>query len=214
MNLLFEEFKERLDRFDKDSCTAWVQEVLQNNRIDLSRLYLEVFEPCLTQISDDRRPQVIDIWEEHLRSSIVRTMIELCHPYVLQERDRKNPEKAGTVLFCCLEEEQHEIGARMASDFLTLSGFHVFFVGAGTSKEEIAKAVMALKPDFTAISISNFFHLTKLQQTIDFLRLQSDYPVKIVVGGYAVTHTPLIEDKVTPDLFIYSVADLEKMKLL
>lgn len=212
MNPFYEEFKIPMGQFDKERCAAWVLDILETKRVDLNELYLEVFEPCLSQIASNGHPQEIDIWEEHMRSSIIRSMIELCYPYVLQKKydsTGKHGEKARKrVIVCCLEEEQHDIGARMSSDFLTLLGFEVYFIGANTAKEQIAKAMLFLRPDIVAISISNFFHLTKLQKTIDYIHQNVIGSYKIAVGGYAVTHTPMIEQKVTPDYFLRSIKDL------
>lgn len=213
MNLFYEEFKIPMGQFDKERCAAWVLDILETNRMDLNELYLEVFEPCLSQIASNGHPQEIDIWEEHMRSSIIRSMIELCYPYVLQKKydsTGKHGEKARKrVIVCCLEEEQHDIGARMSADFLTLLGFEVYFIGANTAKEQIAKAMLFLRPDIVAISISNFFHLTKLQKTIDYIHQNVIGSYKIAVGGYAITYTPMIEQKVTPDYFLRSIKDLE-----
>lgn len=215
MNPLYYEFNKLLEQHDKERCASWVLDALATGRIDIYQLYLDVFSPSLTGIASGKHPQEIEIWEEHLRSAIVQTMIELCYPRVLEiaakNRDSGYVVQGMKAVVCSLEEEQHIIGARMNADFLTIMGYEVYFIGANTSMEQIVKVMKYFKPALVALSVTNFFHLTRLQRTIDYIHANVEGSYKIAVGGYAVTNTPLVEQKVSPDYFINTFADLEKL---
>lgn len=123
----------------------------------------------------------------------------------------------------CLEEEHHELGARMSSDYLTLLGFDSFFIGANTPKNEIVNAIETLQPDVVCISVTNYFHLTRLHTLTDMLAKSdvgyiskastTDEKVyKLVVGGYAVHHSSNVASLVKADYLIDSFQDLVPVK--
>lgn len=206
---LFQSFKEALDHYDKNACVALVQSALESGKSDVVSLYTDILAPSLNDISSNDKNQEIAIWEEHLKSGIVRTLIEICYPYVLSAITPL-PESVSNkkVVILCLKEEFHELGARMAADFMTMLGFDVYFIGANTPEKEVFSAVVQLKPRVMLISVSNYYHLPKLQDLIDDLRdLPGDAPL-MAVGGYAVDHTRHAHDYLHPDFFVYSYEDL------
>lgn len=72
------------------------------------------------------------IWRRHVRSGIILTIIESAYPYILEQRKESICEK---VLVDCPEFEEHELGARMVSDFFRLEGFDTTFAGDDFSLE-------------------------------------------------------------------------------
>lgn len=224
-----EQFNNLLSMKNKSACVGLVKQVMDHKTLTIPQLYEEVLAPSLSSIAGNNIEQQMNIWEEHVQSSIVRTIVEMCYPYVLEvsmeEREDQAKDSLTTgsgevikpiAIVLCPEEEYHELGARMTTDFLTLLGFDAFFIGANTPKEEVYKAVEALRPRIICISVTNFYHLFKAEAMIVELRKKGSAldmrNVSIVVGGYAVEHTSNTKQSLHADYFVRSYADLKKIK--
>lgn len=209
-----EEFQKKMLSRDKTGCAKLVLESLESGALSVVELYEGVLGPSLSSISGNNEEQEIRIWDEHMRSGTVRMAIELSYPYIVK-KDTVHSDSPRAMIFC-IEEEYHELGARMTTDFLTLLGFDSYFIGANTPSEEAVDAVLELKPALVCISVSNFYNLVKVQEAIDALKelVSSGKSDKfaVVVGGYAVANTEGAKEHVKPDYFANSYSDLEKIK--
>lgn len=206
-------FMSALSKMDKPTCIQLWNELLISGQYDIPTLYEEILVPSLNDIANHDHPQNIPIWEEHLRCAIVRTVLELTYPFVLKQKasteGQSLPLKA---IVLCLEEEYHEMGARMVSDYLQILNFDVFFIGANTPNKEILGAVKELTPQLVVISVTNFYHLFKAQNLISEVKAAIRVSPIIVLGGYAIDHTPEAHRLVTPDHFARVFQDYVKIK--
>jgi len=185
MNKFYSEFQEIIATEDRDASLEYVMDKLKNKEIGIIELYEEILTPTLNrmEISGDER---VDIWKEHVRSSIIRTIVESCYPYVIMERDAKYGVKSvKNVAVLCPAEEYHEIGARMVTDYFTLLGYQTTFVGNNTPKEVLVTGIRSQHLDYVAISISNPYHMVNARNTIEMIR-KENRNVRIIVGGNAV----------------------------
>jgi len=185
-----------------------VRQALNSQTIPLQALYLEYFVPAMSGIASNEKEQTLSIWREHIQSSIVRTLLEMCYETVME-----TPQTHLKALIFCLSEEYHELGARMTADFLCLNGIQTHFIGANTPPSEAISAIEALKPDLVCISVTNYYHLSKLQhflKEIEPLKIRQTF--KIAVGGYAIDHTASAKERLAVDFTISSVSDLVSIK--
>lgn len=205
-------FHEALRDLDKPLAIKLITESLESGTITIIDLYTEILGPSLGAISSNEFNQEISIWEEHIQSGIVRTALEISYPHVLSKNVQSTENTPKAIVFC-LEEEYHELGARMTTDFLTLLGFDAHFIGANTPKKEALDAIEKLNPSLVCISVTNYFHLTRLKDLIALIRsnFESNH-TKIVVGGYAIDHTPHAKDEIDTDFFAHSYEDLKTIK--
>ncbi len=219
-NELLARFSQALISHDKEKAIKLINDALKNRTHDVKSLYETILAPSLNQISSNQLEQVLPIWEEHLSSSIVRSALEITYPYVLAERDAgHSTEEAQSArqkaIIFCLEEEYHELGARMITDFLTILDFDAYYIGANTPKREILKAIAYFEPALVCISVTNFYHLTKLHSLIEQLKtqdIQSYPPFTLIVGGYAIQHSSNVEPLVKADYYANTFDDLRKIK--
>jgi len=216
VNTMFDSFVSALNTRDKARCIQLVKDALDTKSISIPELYEGVLARSLHEIATNEKEQKIAIWEEHIQSAIVRSALEITYPYImnLTTKDDNRPQPAALVF--CQEEEYHELGARMATDFLTLLGFDALFIGANTPAEEALAAVVTIRPQLVCVSVTNFFHLTRLQSLINAMRAhiaRGDVPpFTIVAGGYAVKYTPGVSAQLTPDYFASCYHDLAKIR--
>lgn len=212
---LYHAFVSHLNNFDRASAVELVLDVLEKSQIDLVTLYEDILAPSLNTIASNEVEQNLAIWKEHVTSGIVRTVLEASYPFVTKERRLRyqNDAPSQRAVVFCLEEEYHEIGARMTVDFLTLLNYDVIYVGANTPKREIFQAIESLKPKLICISVTNYFHLTRLHDLMVALApLKQAIAFKIVVGGYAIQHTPHAKVQIKADFYANTFQDLLNIK--
>ena len=139
------EFLEYLDAEDKEKCVDFIIKKLDNKEIEVSTLYSQVLEPALNKFYCDVEEEKLCIWKEHVRNSIISTIIEICYSYILKERKDKGIKALNIkVLVGCPSEEYCDMGAKMISDIFTLYGFDSVFIGANTPRTEIRDAINIL----------------------------------------------------------------------
>jgi MerR family transcriptional regulator, light-induced transcriptional regulator len=213
MHPLFEQFNLSLEKSDKEACVRLAVEALQADRTDIVTLYNEVLSPALTEPVCLSTQKSICIWEEHVRTSIVRTVIENCFLFVSKERDQKykSPPR-GKVILVCPTEELHEIGARMVMDYFTLCGFSVTFIGANTPQDEIVSAIQYLKPVYVAISITNYYNLVAARYAVQRICSQKGaLNFQVILGGLACRYHPETCREMGADLVLNTFAEIRQL---
>lgn len=213
MHPLFTEFLKYLEEENKQKVLQFVLSKLESKEIDIITLYNELLRPALNEMKCDG-PEQFCIWKEHVRSSIIRALVENCYLYVLKERDEKfhtlkNDEK---VMVICPPEELHEIGPRMVADFFTLCGYNVTFIGANTPKKSFLSAINYLKPKYIAISVTNYYNIVATKTIIKEIHKQEYKDFKIIVGGHAFEKNPNIYSEMGADLLLRSFEDIRSLK--
>jgi len=210
MHPLYDEFLTYLEEEDRRKCIAFALSRLSSNELGLITFYDEILAPCMKERLCREEHREISVWEEHVRSSIVRTVIECCYPHVMKERDdRYRLGQRGKVIVLCPAGEYHELGARMVADFFTLCGYDAVFVGANTPQDEIIRAISHVKPKYVAISITNYYNLVAARKTVEKMveeRGKSDADFKIIVGGQAFKRNPTMYREMRAD-FLFNTFD-------
>jgi methanogenic corrinoid protein MtbC1 len=210
---LYTQFIQYLEQSDKEACVRFVIAALQENKVDIVTLYNEILSPALTQPICTSTQKELCIWEEHVRTSIIRTVIENCFLFVTQERDRKyHSAPRSKVIMVCPTEELHEIGARMAMDFFTLCGYNVTFIGANTPQDEIVNAIKYIQPAYVAISITNYFNLIAARNAVSRICTQKGpFNFKVILGGLACRYHPETCLEMGADLLLQTFEDIQKL---
>lgn len=209
IELILSEFRSALDAYDRKRAVHIAVDAISTKGIDVPTLYEQILAPSLNIISSNQFNQEIPIWDEHLRSNIVRTVLENIFPSI--ENADLSLNKSALVV--CLEEEYHELGARMTADYLTILGFKTYFIGANTPKKEVLQAIDHFSPDLVCISVTNYFHLTRLHGLVETIKAHNSVkPIKIAIGGYAVHHSTGVEELVKVDFYANTYHDLTNIK--
>lgn len=186
MNNKYETFMDAFNQLDKDTCVQLVYDWLNSKEITVVQLYETILVKALSNLSDIESDPTHKIWFEHIQSSIVRTIIEMAHPFVLASKKPAINKKAAVI---CPDGEQHELGARMINDYLVLEGIQSYFVGRDTPKSEFIGMINELNLDYVAISVTNYYNLTQVLKTIELIEQQANN-VTILLGGRAIMNNP------------------------
>lgn len=211
MNPYEEVFGELLQSEKKEEAVRYALDLLSSGKVDLVTLYQEILTPTLNHMSCSLAEKQLCIWKEHVRTAIVRTIVECCYPYVVKELARVNPAKSGTAVVICPPEEYHDLGARMAADFFVLNGYETVFVGSNTPYQDFYNAADLIKPDVIAISVSNYYNIVATKKIIAELRLRTKGSSRIIVGGNAFADGAHAADVVGADRIVQSFEDIRKL---
>lgn len=184
MNKKYDEFMQGFNLLDKQKSVLLVHQWLMNDEITIKELYEEVLVKALENLTDVETDPKHRIWFEHVQSSIVRTIIEMTHPFVLEKKTNNIGKKAAVI---CPDNEQHELGARMINDYLVLGGIRSYFVGRDTPRNEFVKMIEEMQLDYVAISVTNYYNLSEVLKTIQVIN-ESNSDVEIIVGGRAASN--------------------------
>ena len=211
----YDEFVSHLDREDRKACVDFALSRLSRQEIDIVSLYNEILTPALREHFCRDKQREICVWEEHVRTSIVRTVIECCYPYVIREKEKTHGTAyRGKVLVVCPPEEYHEIGARMVADFFTLCGFEATFIGANTPQADILEAIAYIKPRYLAVSVSNHYNLVAARRTLLKIREMRDRmggAFTIIAGGNAFRQNPDVYREMGADVLLDTFDDIRTL---
>jgi methanogenic corrinoid protein MtbC1 len=180
---LLGELGDLVDDRDRAGAVALVMEAVESGSIAIPDLYTRVLGPYLAQVGASWSHGTESVWEEHLASHVVLTIIEALYPTVLRIA-AETPTAGRSVLLACPPQERHELGLRMLSDRFELAGWSVTNLGADTPLLDIVAAAHATRPELVALSVSTVFERVELRRFIDSLRCALP-GVRIVVGGPA-----------------------------
>lgn len=205
---LYEELLSFLKLEDKENALNLCIQALDEGSVNVIDLYSDVLAPALNNIVDEYDEDDTLIWKEHVRSGIVRTIIENCYPYVIEEQKRQMETNKGRVIVMCPRFEDHEIGARMATDFFTIAGYKSVFIGGNTPEQTMLKAVEDVDPKYISMSITNYYNLIAAKKTIDLIRMSFDKDIKFLVGGYAFYSQPEYYKDIGADILISDFQDI------
>lgn len=184
------ELIEQIHKLNRKKATLMALDLLNSKSISIFELYEDVLKKALYQIECAEHDREC-IWKEHVETAIVRTIIEVAYPFIIEELKsiKLNGKK---VLVVCPPEEYHEIGAKMIHDFFLLNGFESTFIGANTPLEVILDSIKFTNPDFVALSVTNLFNIVYAKKIVDQIRvIKKD--VKILAGGQAFEHEGSLE---------------------
>jgi MerR family transcriptional regulator, light-induced transcriptional regulator len=210
MHQYYSEFMNIIETENREALLNLILSKLKNEEIDILTLYTQILAPSLNSMLPSEKDKAF-IWREHVRSSIIRTIIENCYPYVIKERDEKYGLKLNKkVAIVCPSEEYHEIGARMITDFFTLAGYDATFVGSNTPRDEFLDALSVLDIAYIALSLSNPYSLITARKTIEKIK-QTDSKVKILVGGSAFKNKEHAYKELGADMYLSSFEDIRKL---
>jgi len=178
----FLELNTHIREENRESAVKEALRLLDSKETSIIELYEDALAPSLHEI-DCQDGDNECIWKEHVKTAIVRTIVELCYPYVLQESKKTKP-KGKKTLVVCPTEEYHEIGAKMAHDFFLISGYNSTFIGANTPLQVILNAVEFTTPNYIAISVTNYYNIVHAKRIVKAIKAVND-KVVILAGGQA-----------------------------
>jgi MerR family transcriptional regulator, light-induced transcriptional regulator len=172
-----------LSAHDRPKAVRTAVEAVTSGAITIPELYRDVLTSILAATGAAWQRGSVAVWEEHLASASVRTIVEILYPGVLKAK-AEAPDTGRSVLLACPPEESHDLGLRMVSDRFDMAGWTTYFLGPDTPVEEIADAAGRLGVHAVVMSSSTHFHRLAVRHAVDYLK--NALPnVDVWVGGPA-----------------------------
>jgi methanogenic corrinoid protein MtbC1 len=203
-------FMNHFNELDKDTCVLLTLEALKNNRITIPVLYEEVLRPALYSI-DTSMGMEDAIWIEHVKTSIIRTVVESAYPLVIELKKHVKP-LGIKVILACPEREYHEVGLRMVADFFSLNGYEAIFIGTNTPREQVYYAIASNSPKYAAISVTDYYLLFEAQRMIQRIKEMTGGKVTVLVGGNAFRNNLFSVAKIGGDIYLESYQDIVNLR--
>lgn len=170
-------------RFDRAGAVSLALGALDSGSLSIPALY-EKLAGILVETGADWQGGTVEVWEEHLVTGVVRSIVEACAVRVDEQAPR---ERLATVVLAAPEDEYHDLGLRMLADRFTLAGWRAHFLGAALPVREAVEAVGELAADAVALTASTHFHRLALRSYV--AELAEAHPdLRIWVGGAAFAH--------------------------
>ena len=146
-------------------------------------LYLRVIQPAQYEIGRLWQHNEITVAEEHVATAISQLAIAQLYRHL-----PRASASGRRIVVTCVAGEQHELGARMAADFLEMAGFDVRFLGANVPAESLARMVTDVSPDLLVVSAATTLCFPALRDALHAVRAAAPQ-LPILVGGRAFTWT-------------------------
>lgn len=177
------ELEAALLAYDRATTVSLARRRLEDGTVDLGGLY-DLLSDVLIEVGSSWQTGETEVWQEHLVTGIVRSVVEACAVSV-EAAAPSRPTR--TVLLAAPEEEYHDLGLRMLADRFTLAGWHAHFLGANVPAAEVIAAVDALDADAVALAASTHLHRLCLREYV--ARITATHPnLRVWVGGSAFAH--------------------------
>lgn len=195
---------------NKDKCVELTIDCLEKQTVTIPILYEEILRPALYSIDEHSNDNDF-IWSEHVKTSIIKTVIESIYPFVIKMKKEIFPLDIKVVL-ACPENEYHEIGLRMVSDFFSLNGYDSVFIGTNTPRNQVCVAISKTKPKYVAISVTDFYLLFEAQKLIQRIKTVHGNEIRIIVGGRAFENNLDSISKIGGDIYYSTFLDIVKLR--
>jgi methanogenic corrinoid protein MtbC1 len=210
----YEQLFNAIQQENKEASVTMALNALSKGEINIVKLYAYLADiQNKTECTSDNED--LCIWQEHIRTAIVRTIMDAAYPYVIKERDaRCKGQRSQKVIVLCPKDELHELGAMMVADYFSIAGFDVTFVGPNTPWQSVLAAIHTSNPTFVAISITNPYHISKTRKMIEEIKAACGTKLRIIVGGRAFKNQELdIYKKIGADIHLKSFEDICNLEI-
>ena len=179
-----ENFRNYLIEENKEKCVELYTKELNDNSENLLEIYKSYIIDSISNWHEEFEENRLSIWQEHVRSSILRTLVECSYPCVIKLASKKE-KKNKKVLIASPAEEKHDLGARIVSDYFELSGYNSIYAGNTLPLDTLIEAIKYEKPDFLALSVTTKYNFIFIMKIID--GISERFPdLKIYIGGQGI----------------------------
>ncbi len=180
------------------SGAVFLQAILQGNRRaaqkivdELARrgqalldIYTEVFEPALIEVGRLWERTEISTAVEHMATAVTQFLMAR----LFSSAPMPDPVR-GKAVITGVEGDQHQIGAHMIADALSISAWDVRFLGADVPQAGVLEVIGEHKPALVGISSALLSGIPRMIRLLGSVR--GNFPeIRVIVGGGAFRNLP------------------------
>ncbi|AQQ70682.1 methyltransferase cognate corrinoid protein, Methanosarcina family [Limihaloglobus sulfuriphilus] len=178
LSSLYDSYLSDLISGNKKGCTEIVERLIEHET-PVYELYTGLFQRSMYEVGQLWQNNQISVAVEHMATAVTEGLLNLVYPIIFSADhiDR-------SAIVCCTPNEYHQLGAKMAADIFELNGWDSYFLGANTPTHDLLCMIEEKKPDLLGLSVSLYFSIPYLIETIEVV--SASFPnQEIVVGGQA-----------------------------
>ena len=176
--------------------------------VDLSTIYVSVFQPALREIGRLWQQNSISVADEHLATAITQAAMARAYQSAFTWRSALGR----SLIAACVDTERHEVGLRMLCDLLDLEGWHTTYLGASVPVESLVTMVQRRRPDVVALSAALTPHVSRVRAMIEEIRnALGDTRPLIIVGGRPFLDDPALATRVGADFTAQNAVDAVRL---
>lgn len=191
---LSQEYLDLLLRGERGQASRLIQQAVDDG-VKIKDIYLNVFQRSQHEVGRLWQMNEISVAHEHYCTAATQMIMSQLYPHILAT------EKTGRrMVMTCVNDELHELGARMVADFFELDGWDAYYLGANTPLADILSTLEEKEPDLLGISTTITYHLGKLQDLIQAVKsTSSGKEIPILIGGRPFNIDPDLGQKMGAD---------------
>ena len=152
-------------------------ELARDSRPD--KFYQFTLRPAMYRVGTEWEQGKISVAEEHIATSVAQTVVSTLH--------LKNPgtgRVVGKAMIASVAGELHDLGARMISHSLAVSGWEVTCLGANMPIMTIIETARKTKPNFAGFSLTMPYYLHYLRRIVEAFKADPILcNIPIIAGG-------------------------------
>ncbi|MBF0287839.1 MAG: cobalamin-dependent protein [SAR324 cluster bacterium] len=190
---------------NRAKCTSIVKELIEQ-KVAVQDLYVNLFQTSMYEVGKLWESNQISVAVEHMATAITEGLLNLVYPLIFAA-----DHVGKSAIVSCVPKEYHQIGAKMVADIFELNGWDGYFLGANTPENEMLQIIEEKKPDLLALSMSLYFSLRTMEQTLQ--AVQATFPqLDIIAGGQGFLWGGLDVLAKYPQVnYVDSIVKLEKL---
>lgn len=177
-NETYQSYFNSLIKGAKHECDAILDECLQKN-IPVEKIYTQLFQRALYQVGEYWEMNKISVATEHMATAITENLMIRVQPQIFTTERRGK-----RVVIACVANEYHQVGAKMIADIFEMNGWDGYFIGSNTPIAELIRFLESKNPDLLGLSLSIYYNLPELKNTLASIR-QHFPELPVMVGGQA-----------------------------
>lgn len=211
MNKYYDEFMKIFNTNNKDECLFYCIDGIEKEKFTIPELYEEILIPALYSIDTCTIADPGCIWKEHLKTGIVKTIVEGLYPYIIKISKDQLPANKKIIL-ANPEKEYHELGLRMVSDFFQICGYETVYIGTNTPRTQICEAIRSEEPDYLAISVTDYYLIFEAKRIVEMVKEISENGIIIILGGQAFKKNRHLVEEIGADMYLEGYKDVAKLR--
>lgn len=169
-------------RGDRDA-SGRIFDAAIDRELPIPRVYQDLLRPALYRVGELWECGQISVATEHMATAITEELMNTVYPRLVSANRRGHK-----VVIATVEGEEHQVGAKMASDLFEMHGWDALFPGAGITTSELLALIDREQPTLLGLSFAIAEHSASLLRMLQRIRAHSPR-LPILVGGQGLRWT-------------------------
>lgn len=136
-------FRSLLNWDEARAADSWMEML---DSFDIQTAFQRVVIPVLKDVGDGWHAGTVSVGQEHFATNFIRSRLDVLG------RQATPREDAPSVLFACLQGEQHEMGILMLAVMARLAGLRTIYLGRDVPDEALVRTVEDSQPNVIAVN--------------------------------------------------------------